>query len=96
MIQRLLLIGACLICLASPAIYANDIPAAAEENTLTVGSMPTRGMTMPQVEQYFGAPQQKFDAVGRPPISRWLYEGFVVYFEGQHVIHALATSEASE
>ncbi|MBI3773926.1 MAG: hypothetical protein HY272_14670 [Gammaproteobacteria bacterium] len=95
MIHRLLLIGACLICLAPPS-YAVDTPKATEENTLTVGSMPARGMTMPQVEQYFGAPQQKIDAVGRPPISRWVYEGFIVYFEGQHVIHALATSEASE
>lgn len=95
MIQRLFLIGACLICLASPAAIAIDT-AASEENTLTVGSMPARGMTMPQVEQYFGAPQQKIDAIGRPPISRWLYEGFVVFFEGHYVIHALATSEASE
>lgn len=94
MIQRLLLIGICMMYLSLPT-YAIT-PQSPEENTLTVGSMPTRGMTMAQVEQSFGAPQKKIDAVGHPPISRWLYEGFVVYFENQHVIHALATSEASE
>jgi len=65
MIQRLLLIGVCLMCISLPT-YATD-PQSSEENTLTIGSMPTRGMTMAQVEQYFGAPQKKIDAIGHPP-----------------------------
>jgi hypothetical protein len=31
-------------------------------------------------------------AVGRPPISRWEYPGFIVYFEHEHVIHAVVAS----
>jgi hypothetical protein len=50
---------------------------------------PTRGMTMDQVSSKFGAPAAKIPAVGNPPISRWQYPGFVVYFEADHVIHSV-------
>ena len=50
---------------------------------------PTRGMTMTQVAAQFGAPETKVPAVGKPPISRWEYPGFVVYFENDHVIHSV-------
>jgi hypothetical protein len=50
---------------------------------------PTRGMTMNQVTVKFGAPVAKVPAVGNPPISRWEYAGFVVYFERDHVIHSV-------
>lgn len=52
-------------------------------------STPTRGMTMDQVSNKFGAPASKVPAVGNPPISRWEYPGFVVYFEREHVIHSV-------
>ena len=51
-----------------------------------------RGMSMSQVEQRYGEPTRRIGAVGDPPISRWIYPQFVVYFEGQHVIHAVGTS----
>ncbi len=51
-----------------------------------------RGMSMSQVEQRYGEPARRIGAVGDPPISRWIYPQFVVYFEGQHVIHAVGTS----
>ena len=50
---------------------------------------PTRGMTMHEVADKFGAPVTKVPAVGSPPISRWEYPGFVVYFEHDHVIHSV-------
>jgi hypothetical protein len=50
---------------------------------------PTRGMSMDQVANKFGAPVTKVPAVGKPPISRWEYPGFVVYFEATHVIHSV-------
>jgi outer membrane protein assembly factor BamE (lipoprotein component of BamABCDE complex) len=52
---------------------------------------PTRGMTMDQVSSKFGAPAAKVPAVGTPPISRWEYPGFVVYFESDHVIHSVVS-----
>lgn len=53
---------------------------------------PKRGSTMTQVEARFGAPTTKHDAVGSPPITRWDYTGFSVFFEHDRVIDAVATS----
>jgi hypothetical protein len=57
---------------------------------------PSRGMTMSQVASKFGEPATKVPAVGKPPISRWEYPGFVVYFEHDHVIHSVVSGGASE
>jgi hypothetical protein len=56
---------------------------------------PARGMTMGQVASKFGSPSTKVPAVGNPPISRWDYPGFVVYFERDHVIHTVVSSSAA-
>lgn len=57
-------------------------------------SLPKRGNSMSQVEAQFGAPQRKFAAVGggshsTPPITRWQYDNFSVYFEFSHVVDAV-------
>ena len=53
------------------------------------GSRPVRGTTQSQVEARFGSPVSKKAAVGDPPISRWEYARFTVYFEYDRVIHAV-------
>jgi hypothetical protein len=53
---------------------------------------PKRGVTMSQVEAKFGPPVTKHDAVGQPPITRWDYAGFAVFFEHDRVIHAVTTA----
>jgi outer membrane protein assembly factor BamE (lipoprotein component of BamABCDE complex) len=53
---------------------------------------PGRGMTMDQVAAKFGAPTNKLPAVGQPPISRWDYPGFIVYFERNYVIHSVVAN----
>ncbi len=53
-------------------------------------STPARGMSMVDVEARYGAPTQRYAAVGQPPITRWVYPSFVVYFEYSHVVHAVA------
>ncbi len=53
-------------------------------------SMPKRGMTMKAVEQTYGSPLSRKSPVGDPPITRWEYNSFVVYFEYKRVIHAVA------
>jgi len=50
---------------------------------------PTRGMTEDQVRATYGSPQKTVAAVGEPPISRWEYTDFVVFFEYDRVIHAV-------
>ena len=56
---------------------------------------PARGMSMGEVEARFGAPQQKLEPRGGqkrqwPTIHRWVYPGFVVYFEKNRVIDVVA------
>lgn len=51
---------------------------------------PDKGQTMQDVEAKFGAPLARHEAVGRPPITRWDYADFSVFFENQRVIHAVA------
>jgi len=50
---------------------------------------PRRGMSMETVQSRFGDPVAKNAAVGDPPITRWEYPEFVVYFEYSRVIHAV-------
>jgi hypothetical protein len=57
-------------------------------------AMPTRGMTMAQVEARFGAPTDRLDPRGGqkrqwPTINRWSYPAFTVYFEKSKVIDAV-------
>ena len=51
---------------------------------------PSRGMSQARVEQEFGRPTSKQAAVGDPPITRWDYAAFVVFFEHDHVIHSVS------
>jgi hypothetical protein len=53
---------------------------------------PKRGTTMDDVEKHFGAPVTRHPTVGAPPITRWDYNGFAVFFEKDRVIDAVVTS----
>jgi len=61
----------------------------------TDGLRPARGMSMTGVEERYGPPVDKFAPVGDPPITRWEYQTFIVYFENQTVIHAVDKHSAS-
>ena len=59
-------------------------------------AMPTRGMSMAQVEAKFGAPSDRLDPRGGqkrqwPTINRWTYPAFTVYFERSKVIDVVMT-----
>lgn len=51
---------------------------------------PTRGLSMDSVEARWGAPVSRSAAVGKPPITRWDYPSFFVYFEYAHVVHTVS------
>lgn len=65
-------------------------------------AMPTRGMSMAEVEARFGVPSERLDPRGGqkrqwPTINRWVYPTFTVYFERNKVIDAVANrATASE
>jgi hypothetical protein len=67
-------------------------PSASKEQS---AARPARGMTMENVEAKYGAPTRKVAPVGgasanQPPIERWEYPAFTVYFEYRKVIHSVA------
>ncbi len=78
------------------------IATAASADVLLINAMreaanvprPVNGMSMAEVESRFGAPTQKHPAIGQPPITRWDYDRYSVYFEHQTVLHSVVRREA--
>lgn len=58
------------------------------------GERPNRGSSMVTVESRYGAPSSRHAAVGDPPISRWDYPQFSVYFENDRVLHTVLVRSA--
>jgi hypothetical protein len=50
---------------------------------------PSRGLVMETVKERYGAPERIVPAIGEPPITRWVYTDFTVYFERDRVIHSV-------
>jgi hypothetical protein len=50
---------------------------------------------MATVESRYGAPTNRHAAVGNPPITRWDYPQFSVYFENDRVLHSVIVRSAS-
>ena len=69
-----------------------DVIAEEPANTASGLPRPHTGMSMMQVEGQFGTPEQKLAPVGtpgsihQPPITRWVYPKYTVYFENDRVI----------
>lgn len=76
---------------ATKSKTAPSVPVKVEEE-----GMPGRGASMSQVEKYFGQPQEKLAPVGNPPITRWVYSNYTVYFERQYVIHSVKNETSAE
>ena len=85
---------------ATVAAVCLALPADARAEQLTLGKTvvradaPSRGLSMAQVERRYGAPLDKLPTAGggaprQPPINRWRYQGFTVYFERDRVIHSV-------
>lgn len=51
---------------------------------------PVRGLTMAEVQEQFGTPLNTQGPIGKPPITRWVYDKFTVVFESNIVIHSFA------
>jgi len=50
---------------------------------------PRAGMTKSAVRSRWGEPRSSEGPVGNPPISRWHYPSFTVYFEHDRVLHTV-------
>ncbi|TVO68869.1 hypothetical protein [Sedimenticola selenatireducens] len=63
----------------------SEVPANSSEGL----PRPRTGQTMDSVRTQFGTPEQEMPWVGEPPISRWVYADFTVYFEHEYVINTV-------
>jgi hypothetical protein len=85
MIYRTTILSATLICiLALPA--SADVLLIDSINSAPINSeegipRPKRSMSMDQVSQRFGQPLTSYPSVGEPPITRWDYSNYSVFFE---------------
>ncbi|MBI5462515.1 MAG: phosphodiesterase [Gammaproteobacteria bacterium] len=72
-----------------PASHADTLVIDAVRQAADV-ERPAKGQSMAEVEARFGAPKTREPAIGQPPIARWVYDRFTVYFEGDTVLHSVA------
>lgn len=77
------------LCGAGPALTDTLLMEGVEAARPTTSERPRRGASMASVESRFGAPGSRSGAVGQPPITRWEYADFIVYFEYDHVLHSV-------
>lgn len=82
---------------ALPAAYA-DVLELPEATAAAPVSKPGKGSSMKAVLQQFGAPTTRRAPVGggskhQPPITRWDYPGFSVFFENSHVVDAVVPGQ---
>lgn len=54
-----------------------------------MSSTPSRGMSMADVVDVYGQPTDRHETVGDPPITRWDYPDFSVFFEYNMVLHSV-------
>lgn len=86
------------VALLAPAAQAETLKR--EARSQHTANLPGRGLSMAEVERRWGAPLEKLptaggDAPRHPPINRWRYRGYTVYFERNRVIHSVADTAAA-
>lgn len=55
--------------------------------------LPGNGLSMSAVERRYGQPNARYAPVGDPPITRWDYDDYSVFFEYELVIESVVHSE---
>ncbi|WP_324734161.1 phosphodiesterase [Pseudomonas paeninsulae] len=77
-----------MLCLPFGAIAETLQIPLGEQGAATV-ALPQPGESQRSVLERFGLADEEHRAVGSPPISRWDYREFSVYFEYDHVINSV-------
>lgn len=80
--------GSLLLCLPLAQAQTLKIPLG-QQAAGQHDSLPAHGNSRSLVLQRYGEPRTRHPAVGQPPISRWDYATFSVYFEYDHVVHSV-------
>jgi hypothetical protein len=78
-----------LMSLMTMPIYADVISVPLSQSAQMKGKKPSQGSTKEQVVSLYGEPLNRLEAIGNPPITRWIYSHFTVFFEYNKVIHSV-------
>ncbi len=79
--------GLLLMAVTAPAVA--DVLLIEEVRERMRRDLPENGMTIEAVEQRYGVPVNRSGPVGDPPITRWVYDDYSVYFEYDLVIDSV-------
>ncbi|WP_457670352.1 hypothetical protein [Thiolapillus sp.] len=90
-----ILLFACTLSLPATALSQVLLIDAVKEEQQSNIPRPQPGDTMSAVEKRFGSPMTKHAPVGDPPITRWDYAKFTVYFEYDRVITSVLKRNTS-
>lgn len=84
-----LMLGALLVTPASAEVLLIEAIHQEPPNSAEGLPRPRGGMTMDQVRKTFGAPLKEHPWVGDPPITRWDYDKYSVFFEYDKVLNTV-------
>lgn len=91
-----------MLSLLAPLSFAQaETLALPDEPSAAAIATPGKGMSMASVKKQFGQPVKTYKAVGgaskrQPPITRWDYSNFYVFFEHGHVVDAVVPDAPPE
>lgn len=80
------------LCL-SVNLHAEVLRIPISEQGVSHTGLPTHGEQQAQVIKQFGQPDKRHASVGHPPITRWDYADFSVYFEGTTVVNSVKSHQ---
>ncbi|MBA1272740.1 phosphodiesterase [Stutzerimonas azotifigens] len=78
-----------LVLLFSSVAFADTLYIPVGEQGAPSLPLPHRGESKSRVLERFGLADKEHPSVGKPPITRWDYREFTVYFESDRVINSV-------
>ncbi|MES9992223.1 MAG: hypothetical protein ABW098_09730 [Candidatus Thiodiazotropha sp.] len=91
---RITTLSAAMICLLALPPVSADVLLIESIHSVPINSdegipRPKRSMSMDQVAQRYGQPVTAYPSVGEPPITRWDYSNYSVFFEYDLVLQSV-------
>lgn len=88
MLKKLLPVGCAALMLVTASASA-DVLLIEEVRERMLRDLPSNGLTQAEVIQRYGEPLERRSPVGDPPITRWVFDDYSVYFEYDTVLESV-------
>jgi flavin-dependent dehydrogenase len=89
MFRSVVIACATALCLVGAGPVPADVLLIEEVRERMERNLPANGMTKDAVLERYGDPAERHAPVGDPPITRWVYDDYSVYFEYELVIESV-------